>query len=380
MKLVAWGAGAAACPLASVGCSGRASATNGKVPRLSDHEALAWEKMGGDKVHCMLCPWECIVPDGERGNCGVRENQGGTYKTLVYARICACHIDPIEKKPLFHFLPGSRSYSIATAGCNVECQFCQNWQISQALPEQVDAMYAPPDKVAAAAKEAGCPSIACTYSEPTVFYEYMLDCAREGNRLGVKTVMISNGFIQQKPMETLCKELAAVKIDLKAFTEEFYRTYVRGRLKPVLKTLELLKKLGMHSEIVVLLIPGLNDGDEELRKMCAWVKANLGPDVPMHFSRFHPDYKMRNLARTPLRTLKKAYDIARAEGIHYVYVGNAPELGLESTFCPKCGKRLIHRYGYHIIENLITDGKCPACGTAIPGVWKAAEQESRPSA
>ena len=363
MKLAALGAQAAACGPAALALAEDAS-------QLSDHEALAYERLADKKVHCLLCPRECIVPDGERGYCGVRENRDGVYKTLVYARVCASHVDPVEKKPLFHVLPATKAFSIATAGCNVECQFCQNWQISQFLPEEVSSAHYPPATVASMAKKAGCQTIAYTYSEPTVFYEYMLDCAREGNKVGVRSVMISNGFINPDPMTRLCKELAAVKIDLKAFSEQFYRKHVLGRLKPVLATLELLKKLGMHTEIVTLLIPGLNDSIEEARKMSAWVVKNLGPDVPMHFTRFHPAYRMMNRTQTPIKTLERAREAAVAEGVRYAYAGNVPGNQYEHTYCHKCGKKIVGRYAYHITENHVVGGKCEFCGIAIPGVWE----------
>jgi len=363
IRLTVAGAGAAVCPLA-------ARAAEQKHPHLSDHEALAYKKLPGGKVLCQLCPRACTANDGQRGYCGVRENQGGVYKTLVYARPCSLQKDPIEKKPLFHVLPGTFAFSIATAGCNLECQFCQNWRLSQFLPEDLEPVYCPPDKVAEAAQKSKCKTIAYTYNEPTIFYEYMLDCARAGNKAGVRSVMISNGFINPEPMKVLCKELAAVKIDLKAFSEAFYRRYVRGELKPVLATLELLKKLGMHFEIVNLLIPALNDGEEDIKKMTGWVLEKLGADVPMHFTRFHPAYKMTNLTPTPLKSLERAREIAAKAGVHYAYTGNAPGLEYESTYCHNCGKKIISRYGMHASAVNIKDGKCEFCETKIPGVWK----------
>ena len=369
IRMAAAGVGTAACPAIAAAAGGAGDSES--APRLSDHEALAYEKLEEKKVLCTLCPRKCSVADMERGYCGVRENQGGVYKTLVYARACSAHIDPIEKKPLFHFLPGTTAFSIATAGCNVECKFCQNWQISQFRPEQVESVYLPPEKVAALARHYGCSSIAYTYSEPVIFYEYMLDCAREGNGRDVHSVMISNGYIMREPMVELCKHLSAVKVDLKAFTEEFYKKYVSGRLKPVLETLELLVALGMYTEIVMLLLPGLNDSTGEIRQMCKWVRSSLGPDVPVHFSRFHPNYKMKNLSATPVSTLERARHVAVDEGIHYAYIGNVPGHEYESTFCHGCGKKLIVRYAYKIIENHVSDGKCEFCGVDIPGVWKS---------
>lgn len=364
--LKAAAAGLAACPLAA-SCSAEA----GEPSALSDHEALAWEPMDGGRVHCMLCPRECIVPDGGRGACGVRENRGGTYRSLVYARAAAAHVDPIEKKPLFHVLPGARAYSIATAGCNVECQFCQNWRLSQSLPEDLRARYLPPEGVVEEARKHDCEAVAFTYNEPTVFYEYTLDTARAARRAGVHSVTISNGFVQADPIKRLCEHLSAVKVDLKAFTEDFYRRYVRGgRLKPVLETIKRVHGLGKHLELVILLIPGLNDSEDEIREMSRWVADEVGPDVPMHFSRCHPAYKMTNLARTPERTVVRAREIAVEEGIHYAYVGNLPGHEYESTFCHSCGEKIISRYTFHVQKMAIESGKCAHCGAAIPGVWE----------
>ena len=367
VKLMALGAGAAVCPLAArTALGGETKADSG---RLSDHEALAYEKLPDRKVHCLLCPRGCTVSDGERGYCGVRENRGGTYRTLVYARPCALHVDPIEKKPLFHFLPGTMAFSLATAGCNVECKFCQNWQISQSRPEDLDSVVCPPSRIAEIAQQAGCPTIAYTYNEPTVFHEYVLDCAREGNKKGLRSVVISNGFINAEPLKNLCKELAAYKVDLKAFSEEFYRKTVGGELGPVLKTLQLLKELRMHTETVTLLIPGLNDSPEEVRQMAAWVVKNLGADVPMHFTRFQPNYKMTNLSPTPVAALERARDIAKAQGVRYAYVGNVAGHKYENTYCHKCDKKIIGRYSFRILETHLRDGHCEFCGASIPGVW-----------
>ncbi len=359
------GAAALVCPLVG---SRTAAADR---PALSDREALHYEKLRGGMARCNLCPHQCIVADGARGLCGVRENQGGIYRTLIYGRLCARHVDPIEKKPLFHFLPGTRAFSIATAGCNVECQFCQNWDISQAAPEAVEAVYTRPEEVVELARRYDCASIAYTYSEPTVFYEYSLDTSRAGKEAGVHSVSITNGFIRPDPMKQLCEVLSAVKVDLKAFTEEFYKKYVLGELQPVLDTIVLLKGLGMHTEVVTLLIPGLNDSDSEIRDLSRWLVKNVGPDVPLHFSRFYPAYKMTNLAKTPEATVIRAREIAVSEGVHYAYVGNLQGHEYESTYCASCGKRIIERFGFHVGEVQVKDGKCGYCATAIPGVWQA---------
>lgn len=333
------------------------------------YQARWYEKIPDKRVKCKLCPRECVVDDRERGYCGVRENWDGVYYTLVYGNPCTYHIDPIEKKPLFHFLPGTTAFSLATVGCNVDCQFCQNWQISQIRPEQADNFDLPPRKVAQLTKESGAPTIAYTYTEPVVFAEYMYDSAVEGNKLGLKSVMISNGYIQETPMRELAEVLSAVKIDLKAFSEKYYREIVSGELKPVLDTLVLLRKLNIWTEIVYLVLPTLNDSDQELRNLVKWMKTDLGSDIPIHFTRFHPQYKMQNLPPTPVKTLERAREIALSEGIHYVYVGNVPGHSGEHTYCPDCQKILIQRKGFWILENRIKKGKCPDCNKVIPGVW-----------
>jgi pyruvate formate lyase activating enzyme len=333
-------------------------------------KARHWEKLDEGRIRCTLCPKECRVADKERGYCGVRENIRGDYYTLVYSRLCSAHTDPVEKKPLFHFLPGTTAFSIATAGCNFECKFCQNWEISQFRPEQIPSVKYTPKDIALAALKDGARSIAYTYTEPVIFFEYMFDCASEGNKKGLKNVMISNGYIQKKPMEELVEVLSAVKIDLKAFTDGFYKKTCGGTLKPVLDTLTLLKSKGIWFEIVVLIIPTLNDSIEENRKMGRWIKANLGADVPMHFTRFYPTYKIKNLPRTPVETLEDIHKAVKSEGLNYVYIGNVPGHEAESTYCPKCSKPVIKRWGFEIVENNITKkGNCAACGTRIPGIW-----------
>jgi pyruvate formate lyase activating enzyme len=332
-------------------------------------EARYFKKLSDKRVLCTLCPRGCRVPDGERGYCGCRENRGGNYYTLVYSRACSAHIDPIEKKPLFHFHPGSPALSFATAGCNIECKFCQNWNISQFRPEQLEARYITPEKMVEIAKANGCPVIAYTYNEPTVFYEYMYDTAAEGKKQGIKSVMISNGFMNSEPMKALTRVLSAVKVDLKSFSEKFYRDVCSGQLKPVLDTLLLLKEIGIWYEIVVLLIPTLNDSKTELDEMTRWVRKNLGPDVPIHFSRFFPTYKITNLPPTPVATLERAREIALANGLNFVYTGNVPGHPGEHTYCPACGKILIRRIGFRVLENNIEQGKCKFCGRRIPGIW-----------
>ncbi|MFH1732792.1 MAG: AmmeMemoRadiSam system radical SAM enzyme [Planctomycetota bacterium] len=337
-----------------------------------EKKARNWEPGENKAVTCGLCPRHCTVPDGGRGYCGVRENRNGTYYTLVWGNACAVGVDPIEKKPLAHVIPGEKAFSIATAGCNLKCKFCQNWNISQSRPERTRNIDLPPDEVVKSALRYNCKAVAFTYNEPTVFHEYMVDTAAAAKTEGLKPVVISNGFIDEDPMIEMCKVMTAIKIDLKAFTKEFYKTMTGGRLKPVLETLQLLKKQGMWFEIVNLIIPTLNDKPDDIKAMCKWIKKELGPGVPLHFSAFHPMYKLRNLPRTPNKTMFAAYDIARAEGLQYVYVGNVRPAGhrAEQTYCPKCGKVVIDRRAYLVRQTNLKDGKCAFCGREIPGVWK----------
>lgn len=332
-------------------------------------EARYYEKLAHRKIRCNLCPRECVIDDLERGYCGVRENQGGAYYSLVYGGVCSANIDPIEKKPLFHFLPGTGAFSIATVGCNVMCKFCQNWQISQSTPEQVQSIEMPPQKLTRLAAERNCRSIAYTYSEPVVFAEYMYDCAEAGRQQHLRSVMISNGYIQAEPMRDLCKVLDGVKIDLKAFTERFYRELVAGELRPVLDTLVLLRRENMWTEIVYLVIPGENDDPDELKSLCKWIYHELGAETPVHFTRFHPQYRMKNLPPTPLQTLRQARQIGLDAGLSYVYTGNVPGDPGENTYCPSCNDLLIRRVGFSVVENKIDAGLCPACNTKIAGVW-----------
>jgi pyruvate formate lyase activating enzyme len=333
-------------------------------------EARFYEKMPYKRIKCKLCPRECVIDDRERGYCGVRENRGGTYYSLVYARVCSAHVDPIEKKPLFHFAPGSLAFSVATAGCNVNCKMCQNWEISQARPEQLTSSFIPPRKLAELARDSHSVSIAYTYSEPVVFCEYVLDAADAGRAAGVKSVVISGGYIQDDPLKEMCRRVDAIKIDLKAYTQKFYRQIVNGDLPSVLKTLVAIRKYGVWSEIVYLVIPTLNDSDEELKGLARWVKSDLGPDVPLHFTRFHPDYLLKNLPPTPLGTLERAKSIGDAEGLHYVYIGNVPGHPAENTYCPKCRRVVIERAGFTVAGFHLNRGKCQYCQQPIPGVWE----------
>jgi pyruvate formate lyase activating enzyme len=325
--------------------------------------------LDNQKIQCQLCTRECRVANGRRGFCGVRENRDGKYYSLVYGNPCAVHVDPVEKKPFYHLLPASTSFSIATAGCNFRCKFCQNWEISQTTPDETYNLELPPEKVVASAKKAGSRTIAYTYVEPTIFFEYMVDTARLAKKEGILNVYHSNGFINPGPLKELCQFLDAANIDLKGFTEEYYGGMSQGSLAPVLQTLKTLKKEGVHVEITNLVVPTQNDDMETVRKMCGWVKSELGADTPLHFSRFYPLYKLRNLPPTPVSTLERNRQIAMEAGLEYVYIGNVPGHEGERTYCPRCKKLLIFRQGYSIGEVHIAKGKCKFCGKPIAGIW-----------
>ncbi len=336
---------------------------------LSNVEARYYEQLPHREIECRLCPRLCRLGDKERGYCGVRENRDGVYYTLVYGKACTAHADPIEKKPLFHFLPKSQALSIATAGCNVNCKFCQNWEISQVRPEQIQHFDFPPEAVVEAAVKNDCPSIAYTYSEPVVFFEYMFDTSVAARKRDVNNVVITGAHINPEPFQELLQVVDAVKIDLKAFTQKFYAEYVRGDLQPVLDAIKMTAQSPVWLEIVYLVIPTLNDSPEEITSLCRWIKKEIGPDIPVHFSRFHPTYLLKNLPPTPASTLTRIRNTALDEGLHYVYVGNLPGHVGESTYCPECGKTLINRFGYNISKIRIRSGKCEECGHPIPGVW-----------
>ena len=334
-------------------------------------EAKFYQKLPNRKIKCNLCPRNCPVDDGERGHCGVRENRGGVFYSLVHSRVSAAHVDPIEKKPLFHYLPGTTAFSIATAGCNVHCKFCQNWNISQSRPEELPAEYAPPQHVAELALQFNSPTIAFTYSEPVVFAEYLMDTADAGHLAGVRSIVVSNGYIQQEALQTAYGKVDAVKIDLKSFSDSYYRQVVNGRLKPVLDSLVSLRSMGKWTEIVYLVLPTLNDSDAEFRGLAQWIKTNLGADVPLHFTQYHPEYQLKNLPVTPVSTLERAKAIADAEGLHYVYIGNVPGHPAQNTYCPNCRKILVERVGFVADQILIRNNCCPFCQQPIPGIWQA---------
>ncbi|MDD4183701.1 MAG: AmmeMemoRadiSam system radical SAM enzyme [Candidatus Omnitrophica bacterium] len=335
------------------------------------HPALYWKASGEKNVQCRLCPRRCTLSPNQRGICTVRINKDGKLYSLGYGNPIAVNVDPIEKKPFFHVLPGTEAFSIAVAGCNMRCLFCQNWQISQSKPDETENYAMSPLDIVTAAKEQGTPFIVYTYTEPTVFYEYMLDICKLAKTQGLRNGMHSCGYINEEPLKELLKYMDAVNIDLKGFNKEFYnRMGMMAELEPVLATLKTIKKEEVWLEITNLIIPGQNDNPEELRKMCIWIKENLGDEVPLHFSRFMPSFKLQNLPPTPVSKLEEAYNIAKEAGLKYVYIGNVPGHPHESTYCPNCKKVIISRTGYSILGNNIKEGKCKFCGYKIAGIWE----------
>lgn len=332
-------------------------------------EAMYYKKLGENLVKCELCPHKCIIKDGNRGICKVRENRKGVLYSLVYGKLCSASAEPIEKKPLYHFLPDSLAYSIATPGCNLSCKHCQNWQISQAKPEDIRSLSFKPEEVIKNAIESKCKSIAYTFTEPTIALEYMLDIAKLAKKARIKNTTVTNGFINPEPLNELCKWIDASNIDLKSIDDEFYRRVCKARLEPVLEAIKIMHKKKVWIEITNLIIPGLNDSDEDINKLVDWVKKNLGRDVPLHFTAFYPTYKMLNLPGTSLETLRKARRIALAKGLNYVYTGNLHDDEGNNTYCPKCKKMLIKRNGFLVIENNIKKGKCTFCNSKIAGFW-----------
>jgi len=323
-------------------------------------------------VTCELCPRKCVIPEGGAGDCRIRVNLGGKLRATTYGRPSAIHIDPMEKKPLYHFHPGAPVFSIATAGCNLHCLNCQNWQLSQRGGEEMEQVYRadPPDLVKAA-KQEGCEGIAYTYSDPIVFYEYVYDSSELARREGMYNLFITAGYINREPLRRLCGVLDAANVDIKAFDDGFYRRVNGATLEPVLDALVTMREEGIWIEVTNLLIPTLNDDLAMIRSMARWIGDELGQGTPLHFSRFHPQYRMRNLPPTPARTLDRARKEAIDAGLKYVYVGNVMGHEGGSTYCPTDGTLLIGRAGFWITENNLTvDGRCPTCDEKIPGVWK----------
>jgi len=322
------------------------------------------------KVQCELCPKGCAIAPGESGECRIRINDNGRLAAVTYGHPCSVHLDPVEKKPLFHFLPGTDILSIATVGCNLHCLFCQNWEISQENPENVDASPVPPEALPPLALKNGCPSVAYTYTEPLAYYEYTLDSCVRCREAGLKNVLVTAGYINPDPLRRLCAHVDAANIDLKAMTESFYRDVCGGTLKPVLDALVISKGAGVFVEVTNLVVPTLNDSDADLTALADWLVKNLGRDTPLHFSRFFPQYRMRNLPPTPSDALDRARAIAVAAGLQYVYIGNVERPDGSNTRCPKCGVLLVERVQYRVLQNRLKNGACPDCAMEIPGVWQ----------
>ncbi len=330
-------------------------------------EAMWYEKLEDKKVKCRLCAHWCVIREGRRGFCAVRENRDGILFSLVYGKVIAEHIDPIEKKPLFHFYPGSRSFSIATVGCNFRCDHCQNYDISQMPVDQKTILGRDlsPEQIVHEAREAKCESISYTYTEPTIFAEYAYDTAKLAAEKGIKNVFVTNGYITEEALRTIAPYLDAANVDLKSFKDEFYRKVCHARLEPVLEALKLYKNLGIWIEVTTLIIPNYNDSDSELRQIAEFI-AGLGEETPWHISQFYPTYHLLDRPRTPLETLERARQIGFEAGLRYVYVGNVPGEG-EETLCYKCGRPVIQRYGYNILANNLKNSRCINCGTEIDG-------------
>lgn len=333
-------------------------------------EALWYTKKDNKNVVCMLCPFQCLLSAGQRGQCGVRINKQGVLYTQVYGEVAAAHVDPIRKKPLNHFLPGSRSFSIGTAGCNLHCKFCQNWQLSQSRPEDLNTERFLPDDIVRDALKFKCKSVSYTYNEPIIFYEYVVDTAKKAKAAGLYNVLVTAGYINEEPLRALAKYIDAAHVDLKSFSEEYYRSVVSGSLPVVQRTLRILREEHVWVEVVYLVVPTLNDDMADIEKMCRWIKEVLGADTPIHFSRFYPMYKLKDLPPTPVKMLEAARSAALRAGLKYVYIGNVPGHPGEYTYCPKCGKVIIKSAGYTIEENHISNGKCSFCGEPIAGVWE----------
>lgn len=335
------------------------------------NRAVLWEPSGKDKaVRCRLCNWRCTIAEGKLGRCQVRKNAGGVLYSLNYDKVCSANPDPIEKKPLYHFQPGSRSFSIAAPGCNFRCEFCQNWQISQAAIEEgrIDGEAVSPELIVEAAVRSGCRSIAYTYTEPTVFMELCSVCGPLAKKRGLTNVFVSNGFMTTEAIDFARGWLDAINVDVKAFTEDFYKRFCKAKLAPVLDTVAYIaKETDIWLEITTLLVPGQNDSAEELKRLADFIVSKAGADVPWHISRFHPQYKYLDSQPTPVSSLERAFEIGRSAGLHYVYLGNVPGAKSESTFCYHCGRVLIERVGYRIGVNDIQNSKCPGCGTTIAG-------------
>jgi pyruvate formate lyase activating enzyme len=339
------------------------------TPGPCSHEAYAYKKLSGQRVVCQVCPHHCLLSPGDRSVCRSKVNIGGTLFSLAYGNPCAVHVDPVEKKPLYHFLPGIQVFSLAVAGCNFRCLNCQNWEISQSRPDAVEHQVLMPDEAVARARDLQSQAIAFTYSEPVTFIEYVTAIGRLARPAGLKNLWISNGYINPAPLNDLCGIIDGANVNLKAFSDEIYRKLNGGRLQPVLETFKTLNARRVHFEMTHLVVPGYTDDDEMVKRMCAWIVAELGPDHPLHFLRFFPRYKLDRLAPTPVSVLTRFRELAQAEGVHYVYVGNVPDHAGNHTYCHHCRRLIIERRGYQLPQYHLQGSRCGFCGNVIPGVW-----------
>lgn len=374
-----------ACPPASMVNLARASERGAKsVGRVNifkneapdrlwkwSREAFSYEKTGDGKTVCNICPNHCLLSEGDRSICRSKVNVDGKLYTLNYGNPCSVHVDPVEKKPLYHFLPQSSAFSLAATGCNFRCLNCQNWEISQVRPEDVRSYDLFPQEAVKRAQRSGADSIAYTYSEPLTFFEYTIDTARIAREKGLKNLLISNGYVNRDPLADLCEILDGANINLKSFDDKIYRKLNGGRLKPVLETLKTLDEKNVHFEITTLIVPDYVDDPEMIRSMCKWITDNLGSNHPLHFLRFFPHYKLDRLPPTPVALLEQMREIAMEEGIRYVYTGNVPDHEANHTWCHNCGELLVRRSGYEVSTSGLSDGRCKSCNTRIPGVWNS---------
>ena len=331
-------------------------------------EAYFYKQLADGTVQCGTCPHECVIVPGNRGRCRTKINIEGKLHTISFANPCVVHVDPVEKKPLLHFYPGSKAFSLAVAGCNFHCLNCQNWEISQTSPDKTRNYDIPPDEAARMASDYGCKSVAYTYSEAITFYEYMVDTSVKARRMGIKNIWVSNAYISQAALGRLCDVIDGASVNLKSFSEKIYWDLNGGHLEPVLETFKTLHRRGIWMEIINLVVPTYTDDMEMIKRMCGWILDNLGPEYPLHFSRFFPQYKLVHLPPTPVEVLKQAKEVALEEGLHYVYMGNVHG-GCDKTLCPRCKRTVIERRGYTLIANHVAEGKCKFCGTPIGGRW-----------
>lgn len=364
---------AGALPLMGrLGLNDLPTALMGKVGNVSNVPARYFKPLENKEIKCLLCPRHCVIRQGERGLCGVRENVDGVYVTKVYGKPAAIHGDPMEKGPFFHFLPNTKTLALGTAGCNLTCLYCQSWQFAQRRPEQTDNESLPPDDLVSQVKQYGLPSITFTYSEPVVAIEYVIDTAKKARAAGIKMAMHTGGSVNPDPLQDLCSVMDAVNIDIKSYSRSFYENVVGCKIDPILENIKQVAASDVWLELTFLAVPGYNTDPAVFRPMCDWIAYYVGADVPLHVSRFFPQYRLRDVQATATETLKDLRKIAYDAGLRYVYLGNMAGDPSESTYCPKCGTRVVHRVGYQV-ENSALDlrtGKCSKCGTKIPGIWK----------